>query len=402
MGGSVAAATVSGPLAPYAAGFGRWLLARGFSPLSANIRLRQLGHLSRWLEREGLAASELTAERAERFSVERRASGHVILVSRASVRLPLSYLREVGVAPVPTPAVMDGPLEQLLAAYGRYLRRERGLAPSTIVEYERVARLFLEQREGPAGLSLELLDAADVSGFLARECPVRSVAGARKLVASLRPLLRYLHVAGLISTPLVWAVPGVADQRDRSLPRGLEPRVVARMLAGCDRRRTVGRRDYAMLLLMVRLGLRSGEVAALRLDDVDWRDGEILVRGKGGRHDRLPLPVDVGQALVAYLRRRPRSECRALFLKVIAPAGALRPGAVRRMVRDACERAGVPPVGAHRLRHTAATGMLREGASLPEIAQVLRHRQLRTTAIYAKVDRERLQTLVQPWPGGES
>ena len=295
MSGSVSVVTVSGPLAPYAMGFGRWLLARGFSPLSANIRLRQLGHLSRWLERDGLATAELTVERAERFSAERRAAGHVILVSAASVRLPLDYLREVGVVPVPAAVVADGSLEQLLAAYGRYLCHERGLAVSTIAEYQRVARLFLEQRERSRGLALELLGAADVSGFLARECPLRSVAGARKLVASLRPLLRYLHVAGLISMPLVWAVPGVADLRDRSLPRGLEPGVVARMLAGCDRRRTVGRRDYAMLLLMVRLGLRAGEVAAIRLDDVDWRGGAILVRGKGGRHDLLPLPVDVGR-----------------------------------------------------------------------------------------------------------
>ena len=248
MSGSVSAPTVSGPLAPYAVGYRRWLLARGFSPLSANIRLRQLGHLSRWLECEGLALAELTAKRAECFSAERRSAGHVILVSAASVRLPLSYLREAGVAPTPMLAVADEPIELLLAAYRRYLCRERGLARSTIVKYQAVARLFLEQHAGPEGLSLKRLGAADISGFLATECPLRSVAGARTLVASLRPLLRYLHVAGLISVPLVWAVPVVADQRDRSLPRGLEPLAVARMLAGCDRRRTVGRRDYAMLL----------------------------------------------------------------------------------------------------------------------------------------------------------
>jgi integrase len=182
----------------------------------------------------------------------------------------------------------------------------------------------------------------------------------------------------------------------------VEPEVVARLLASCDRRRTVGRRDYAILLLLIRLGLRVGEVAAIELDDVDWRRGEIVIRGKGNRQDRLPLPVDVGEALVAYLRRRGPDECRALFLKVHAPAGALVGNTVCGVVADACVRAGMPRVGAHRLRHTAATAMLRRGASLAEIAQVLRHREIKTTAIYAKVDRGRLRALAQPWPGGRS
>jgi integrase len=170
-------------------------------------------------------------------------------------------------------------------------------------------------------------------------------------VSDLRPLLRYLHVAGLTETQLVWAVPGVADLRDRSLPRGLEPKVVASLLASCDRRRTVGQRDYAILLLLVRLGLRAAEVAAIQLDDVDWRRGEILIRGKRNRHDVLPLPVDVGEALVSYLQRRGHSESRTAFLRVNAPAGPLSNDAVRGVVHDACVRAGVAPVGAHRLRH---------------------------------------------------
>ena len=178
--------------------------------------------------------------------------------------------------------------------------------------------------------------------------------------------------------------------------------MVARLLASCDRRRTVGRRDYAILLLLVRLGLRAAEVAAIGLEDVDWRRGEILIRGKRERHDVLPLPVDVGEAIVSYLQRRGRSEWPALFVRVTAPAGPLTNDAVRGVVHDACVRAGVAPVGAHRLRHTAATGMLREGASLPEIAQVLRHREIKTTAIYAKVDRARLRPLAKPWPGARS
>jgi integrase len=249
------------------------------------------------------------------------------------------------------------------------------------------------------GLQLERLSAADVSGFLARECPKRGVSGARHLVAELRPLLRYLLVMGLIGLPLRWAVPGVADLRDRTLPGGLEPALVARLLRSCDRRRSVGRRDYAVLLLMVRLGLRAGGVAALRLDDLDWHAGEALIHGKGGREDRLPVPVDVGQALVSYLHRRGRFEAsRALFLRVFAPAGPLGVNGVKAVVSEAGRRAGVPRVGAHRLRHTAATAMLREGASLPEIGQVLRHDELETTAIYARVDRRALRPLALPWP----
>jgi len=361
MGRRVRTATVRGPLAPWAAGFRDWLVGRGYLPSAVFHRSCLLAVLSRWLEREGLSARELTDERAELFLVERRAAGLSTWVSPRCVALPLEYLREVGAVPPALGVSDDGPVAKVLDEYRDYLLVERGLAWSTIVRYEAAARLFLEQR--PAGLELERLTAADVSGFLARECPRRSVAGARKLVESLRPLLRYLHVAGLTATPLRWAVPGVADQRDRSLPRGLEPAVVASLLASCDRRRTVGRRDYAILLLMVRLGLRAGEVTAIGLEDIDWRRGEILIHGKRDRQDRLPLPVDVGEALASYLRRRGRDECRAVFLKVHAPAGALNNHAVPGVVHDVCVRAGVPPVGAHRLRHTAATAMLREGAS---------------------------------------
>ena len=397
MGRNVWVPVVSGPLAPYAAGFESWLVSRAYSPKAAANRLYQFDQLSRWLERVGLGVGELTGEQAERFVAARRAAGLVTWAAPQSAMLPLGYLRLLGVVPAPMAVIAQGPLELLLEDYRRYLRVERALCDHTVLDaYEPAARLFLAGWEGPDGLGLERLSAAEVSSFLARECPQRSVSGARDLICALRSFLRYLHLAGVIEAPLVWAVPSVADLRDRSLPRGLELAAVERLLASCDRRTLVGRRDYAVLLLS-RLGLRAGEVAAIGLDDIDWRAGLLLVHGKGSRQDVLPLPVDVGEALVSYLRRRPRCECRALFLRVMAPRDRLNRCTVAWVARAACDRAGLPRVGAHRPRHTAATEMLRAGASLAEIGQVLRHREQKTTAVYAKVDRKALRSLARPW-----
>jgi integrase/recombinase XerD len=390
---------VSGPMAPYAAGFEAWLQSRSYSPSAAANRLGQLDQLSRWLERRGLTAGELSDARVAEFTSSRREAGLVTWTTPQSVVLPLAYLREIGVMLRPTATVPSGPLEELLAGYGRYLRVERRLAEHTVRDaYLPAARLFLTGREGLDGLGPERLSAADVSMFLVAECPKRSVTGTRDLASALRSFLRYLHLAGLIEAPLQWAVPSVADLRDRTLPRGLEPLAVRKLLASCDRRRTMGRRDYAIVLLLSRLGLRRGEVAAIQLEDVDWRAGLLLVRGKGSRQDVLPLPVDVGEALVSYLRRRPRCESRALFVRMTAPLQGLAPHTIGWIVRESCTRAGLPRVGAHRLRHTAATEMLRQGASLAEIGQVLRHREQKTTAIYAKVDRRALRALARPWP----
>ena len=399
MGKRMRVSVVSGPLAPFAAGYESWLLSRSYSPSVVTDRLRQFGQLSRWLEQERLGAGELTDEQAGRFVAARRAAGWLTWISPRSVMPPLAFLREVGAVPSSAPLRAHGQLEELLAEYERYLLVERRLCEHAVFdEYVPPARAFLEGFATVDGLSLEQLSAADVTAFLVRECPRRGASRARNLVCALRSLLRYLHVVGVIDMPLVWAVPSVADLRDRTLPRGLEPAVVRRLLASCDRRTLLGRRDYAILLLLSRLGLRAGEVAAVGLDDIDWRAGLLLVRGKGSREDVLPLPVDVGEAIVSYLRYRPRCEGRAVFLRVTAPRAGLNRSTVAWVVRAACDRAGLPRVGSHRLRHTAATEMLRKGASLSEIGQVLRHHEQRTTALYAKVDREALRTLARPWP----
>jgi len=393
---------VSGPLARYAAGYGSWLAARGYSRWAVSRRLWQLDLLSRWLEREGFSPGELTAERVGAFLAARRVAGCSSWLSVRGAALPLGYLRELGVVPAAAaPAVVEDPLERILAGYRRYLVDERGLTELPVVRYEAAARLFLTGRLSADGSGLERLGGADVSLFLAAECPKRSVWTARRLTTGLRSLLRYLYLTGAIPNPLVWAVPAVADLRDRSLPRGLEAAVVKRLLDSCDRRRTVGRRDYAVLLVLSRLGLRAGEVAALTLDDIDWRAGELLIHnGKGRRDQRLPLPADVGAAIVSYLRRRPQIEDRALFLRVIAPAEGISRRGVSAIVGTACKRAGAPAVGSHALRHTAASEMLKAGASLQEIGEVLGHQEPRTTARYAKVDRKTLRALARPWPEG--
>jgi integrase/recombinase XerD len=315
--------------------------------------------------------------------------------------LPLRYLRALGVVP-PAAAVRAGdPLGEWLAAYGRYLAAERGLAASTVGSYLRVARRFLAGSAMRA--TLERLTAADVTAFVVAECGRSAAPSVNKTVTALGSLLRYLHLVGLTGVPLAAAVPRVAPRRPAPAPRGMQPWQVACLLGGCDRRTSHGRRDFAILLLLARLGLRAGEVAALTLDDFHWRAGEVEIHGKGNRHELLPLPDEVGQAVAGYLRRsrvRVPDGCRAVFLRLQAPWGRLGPSGVCQVVRAACRRAGLPELGAHRLGHTAATGMLRAGAGLPEIAEALRHRSLAVTAAYAQPDPHALGELARPWPGG--
>jgi len=390
---------VKGPLAPWAAGMRERLSALGYAPSTAAGKLQVAGRLSRFLQQRALTADELSAAVVEEFCSGLCAGdGPSRPTPKAFVWL-VEYLNDVGVTSAPPPPAPQSWEEELVVRYRRYLLEERGLARKTVVGHERAVALLLAEHPGRR---LHELDAGDVSRFVTRRCRHLSVRSAERLVNGLRSFLRFALVEGLITAPLANAVPSVARWSGASLPRGLTRAEVVALLASCDPLHRTGRRDYAILVLLGRLGLRAAEVAALRLDDIDWRAGEIVVRGKGRTEERLPLPSDVGAALAAYLRGgRPQRPEREVFLRVNAPLRGLSPEGVSEVVRAASERAGLGSFGSHRLRHTVGTEMLRAGASLPQVAQVLRHRSVATTAVYAKVDHLKLRELATPWPGAE-
>lgn len=401
MGGSPSRVKVTGPLVPYVAGFRVELEEQGYRRNALSDQLRLMAHVSRWLAANRLDVGDLSPEKIEEFLVARRGAGYVLWRSAKGVAPLLAHLRRVGAAPVPEQIVLSTPVEQLLEDFRVYLARERGLAAGTVASDLHVARLFLATR--PQRSPLDELGASEILEFVRAECGHRSPGSARYVVAGLRAFLRYCHLAGRTSRPLVEAVPKIASWRLAGLPRALEHAEVAALRASCDRRTTFGRRDFAVLMLLARLGLRAGEVASLRLADIDWRKGELLVRGKGPKHERLPLPTDVGEAIAGWLQRgRPRCGAREVFTRVRAPHQKLSTAGISAIVRAACARAGIPEVSAHRLRHSAATEMLRAGAGLTEIGQVLRHRSVLTTAIYAKVDRSSLRLLATPWPSADA
>jgi integrase/recombinase XerD len=390
---------VRGPLEPHVTGFAEELLRQGYTWSSAAQHVCFLAHLDRWMSAEGIGLGGLSGPMVERYLDQRRATGYVGYRSVKALRPLLNYLAPQGVLPEQE-EVPPSPVEELLGHYHDYLVGERGLTTGTARGYVDFVRPFVSTRVHGDVLDLAGITAADVTGFVLSSCPGRAVGSAKLIVCALRSLLRWLHLTGQMPTSLASAVPPVAGWRLSGMPKGLEAGELRGLLASCDRRTRTGRRDYAVMLLLSRLGLRAGEVAGLGLDDIDWRRGELTIRGKGNRAERLPLPADVGAAIAAYLRRgRPATaDGRNVFVRVHAPHRALTTGGVTMIVFGAAQRAGLGKLHAHRLRHTAATAMLHAGSPLPEVGQVLRHRSMLTTAIYAKADRNALAVLARPWP----
>jgi site-specific recombinase XerD len=394
-------ARLVGPLAPYMAGYQAELEAKGYQPSSVADKLQLVAQVSRWLAAEGLGLAELTPERTEAFFALRRQHGRARHRSSHALRGFVLHLGRCGALLAPEPPEATG-VDRLVEDYRLYLANERGLVDAAARRYVHTAREFLNRCSDHGQLDLGTVGAGAAVRFLREACTTRKPSTAKSVAVSLRSFLRFLHLEGLVVERADNAVPIPGGPATAGLPKGLRTEDIASLLASCDREAVAGCRDFAILLVLARLGLRAGEVAGAALDDVDWRAGQLRVRGKGGRVDVLPVPADVGQALEGYVRKgRPKEAGGALFRSVLAPYGAMSGPRVTGVVYAACERAGLARASAHQLRHTVATQMLKGGASLTDIAQVLRHGHIQTTAIYAKVDRLRLAELARPWPGSE-
>ncbi len=392
---------VAGPLGPFAEAYRSRLEERGYTALTMVNELRQVARLSRWMESAELGVAELTTEQLDRFYEACRGVRDSRNCSLRTLVVLLEMLADDGVLAKKPPAVPVSEREVVLSSFQHYLLAERGLADCTAEAYVARARRFLAGLEVDGG-DLGGATSADVTAAVRAEAQRVSVGSAQYFVAGLRSFLRFCFIEGLVSRDLSAAALAVTGRRRSSLPKGISGNEADALLRSCDRRRGEGRRDYAILVILLRLGLRAGEVAALNLDDIDWRAGEMVVNGKGSRSDRLPLPADVGEAIVAYLQRgRPKTSRREVFLRTVAPIGPLGRGGVSFAVRRACRRAGLAEIGSHRLRHTLACDMVAHGVALPAIGQVLRHRAVSSTAIYARVDVAALRQLALPWPGGD-
>jgi site-specific recombinase XerD len=392
-----------GVIGSYFDAFAAHLAECGYASATIRSQRTLLGHFNTWLIRRRCDLHQLSDELVDRFLTHRTRLGRVHRGGATTVRQFFTYLRARGeLAPSP-PVVDESPRAQLQRDYARYLTAERGLAPVTVSDYVEVLRRFLTDQFGNGPVELGTLDVSTITSFVIRHARTMSPRYAQGIVSALRSICRFLQQRGTIDRDLAAALPSVSDWRLATIPKYLTPEEVERVLQTCHHQTAVGRRDHAILLLLARLGLRAGEIIALELDDIHWRAGEILVRSsKRLPQDRLPLVAEVGDALATYLRQdRPAHPTRRVFLCMKAPRrGFARPSTVSTIVRRALARAGLSPAlkGAHVLRHSLATRMLRQGASLAEIGVVLRHRTVQTTEIYAKVDIAGLRALAQPWP----
>jgi site-specific recombinase XerD len=360
---------------------------------------------SRWLKQTEVSRHYITSEHAARYLRFRYRQRRPSQGDSAALCHCIEFLRREELIPAAkNPVRQLTPAEQCVQAYEQYLREERGLVQATIVNYVPFIGRFLKDRFGTGPVNLSSLGANDVVRFVQRSARHLNQKRAKLLTSALRSFFQYARYRGEIRLDLATVVPCVANWSMPAIPRGIEPDQVRRLLSQINQSTAVGRRDYAIVLLLARLGLRSGEVAFLELDDIDWNAGCLSVHGKSGRRTQLPLPQDVGEAIVAYLRHgRPSCTSRRVFLRAKAPIrGFATQCAVGTIVRHALLRAGIeaPTTGAHQFRHGLATQMLRQGASLAQIGELLGHKSPETTKIYAKVDLEALRTLALPWPGG--
>lgn len=395
-----------GPLGVYAEELARQLGEEGYSKPTGQYALRLIANLGWWLNRHGMTVEQLTQENLKCYldyhsSYHSRRTGDAATLRRLSGLLVAKGVVAAEGRSEPTPA------QRLEEEFRQYLLQERKLTPGTVVQYLVHVRRFLAECFANGEQQIKNLCAADIIQFVRQESVrLHSTVRAKDMTTALRSFLQYARYRDIITTDLRSSVPTVANWSMASLPMSLSSDEVERLLAHCDRTTALGRRNLAVLLLLARLGLRAGEVSGLTLDDLDWERGELCIRslkGQNGHSDRLPMPQDVGEALAEYLRySRPTCSSRSVFIRLNAPhRGFASSVAITCLVSRLLKRAKLKPPhkSAHLLRHFVATHLLRQGASLAEIGELLRHRNQQSTTIYAKVGLDLLRPLALPWPG---
>jgi len=393
-----------GPLVPYLDSFANHLDRQGYKRHLLGRQIRVVANFSHWLQAEQVTAENVTGAHVQRFFNE---TEHPCPTQRgecATLQRFIDFLSELGVLHLLPERDETTPIQHVINKFATYLHKERALSNKTLIKYSPVIEHFLLERFGHGPVDCATLDAGNVIGFVKQQATHLSPSRAKTMTTALRSFFRYLHTCGDIQLDLASAVPMVPNWSMTGIPRAIAPDHLHAVFAHCPRDTPIGRRDYAILMLLARLGLRSSEIVSLTLDSIDWEVSSIVVAGKGNQVATLPLPVEVGEAIADYLRHgRPNTSSRTLFLRTLAPIRGL--GAqqtVATIVGAAIKRAGIKTRhrGTHQFRHALAADMLRHGATLTEIGSVLRHRHAKTTGIYAKVDFVALRPLSLPWPGG--
>jgi integrase/recombinase XerD len=394
------------PLGDYLNSYARQLHSQGYYRETGRGKIRMIAHFGLWLKQKGIAAKGLSEKEVKKYLRAKVRNGrHLTDGDALALKQFMEFLRGKGaIAEKPMPRIEMTPIDEMENDYALYLKKERALSSRTIADYRRHVRRFLDDSFSKAALDLSALSSKSIFSHVRREAPKASRKYAKSMTTALRSFLQYARFQGYIDTDLAAAVPAVANWATISIPRAIPRDQVKKVLACCDRQTRMGQRDYAVLLILARLGLRAGEIVSMQLEDIDWNTGCLTVHGKGSNLEQMPMPADVGKAIAVYLRKgRPKSSSRAVFLTTVGPIrGLVGPSAISNIVSRALKRAGIDTKrkGAHQFRHGLATELLKAGASLPQIAELLRHRTVQCTKMYATVDFPSLRPLAMPWPGG--
>jgi site-specific recombinase XerD len=393
-----------GPLSCILPAYAALLSQQGYTEHSAHLQLRFLNDLNQWLHQQGMQVTDLSEPTIHRYMQSRHKRFRPRRDDASILNRLVLLLQTHGLLPKEAARPPDNPRQRIENDYDRYLSEERGLSVATRINYRSFIQRFISTQFGDNPIHFDQLNADDVIRFVRHQAVRLKPKRAGLMISALRSFFRYLRHRGDITTDLAACVPAIANWQFSALPKFLQPDQVQQVLGQCDNQTAHGRRDYAILLLLARLGLRACEIVGLTLDDIHWQEGEISIKGKGNRSALLPLPPDVGEAIALYLKKdRPICSTRRVFIRMRAPRrGFANSAAISTIVARTLKKAGIdsPHTGAHLFRHTLATQMLRQGAALAEIAFLLRHSNINTTTVYAKVDLTALRTLAQPWPGG--